>query len=803
MAKKSKKDTGKSKSVKQIPAKVGAKATTKSGDKIEVVLKTTKTIKDASRGSYKPRKNKKQKAKAKEKENLDLLREQIELEKLKKLQNEAIRQPAQRFQNRRTGGDINQFFGKSRNDGTKEVVSELSKEVKSLREELKKSKEEKPVEVPVEEPKSKFVEELETTQNEIQRQRIQRGIQRRDEEQIRKSNQRRIEEFEKNEKQNRLRRERGREATRRERTVNQQARSKNIEQFEKLEKERRNKTIREERTKQKTVEQRLTEREQLDDLRRTIKKEDERRALLKSPSKELTPVRIVKEPKQPKISKPKEPKQPKKSKTNLEKVQDDIDDVGKRLVQELQKEESKNVQQTVDDILGGEKEKTIRLQARPVAEKVSSRTDGGSVPVTRTRRTPTPVTETVSSVSRNIIDTLNNEPLLNRERNLQREEAKSTIDRILKEANEKVKSKKQRERDEIQELITELDEPKKVPAIRTTRQPKKSIDLEPTDVEDESESEDFDDVQEDEPEESDLVLAKRLQEQERIIDDERVARDLLLEKARKEKINDKKIDDMMRKLKDDKQREKKKARDNLRKREQEEFIDETAGEIVRGAVEQNVIERKSKSIIETALGRGLAQEVISATQNIPRQPRQQQNINEKIDDLLFDDRSKQVGRKAYTREEAENKFKLMDETNELKKNISLTFPEIKQKNYSKEMKDRKEEGTEARLEAQIKEDIEQARNSGKYTGLQLVKLETLLRRLRENYLEIKDIEQKKRNRGKFEKETKEERKERIRLELRERERQEVGEEDTRPLIEQLRDEPDEDEDDDDVDLEEI
>ena len=774
MAKKSKKKTGKSKSVKQIPAKVGAKAKVGTGGKVEVVLNTTKIVKDASRGNYKPRKNKKQKEKAKEKENLDLLREQIELEKLKKLQNEAIRQPAQRFQNRRTGGDINNFFNKSRNDGTKEVVGELSKQVKSLREELKKSKEEKPEEVPAEEPKSKFVEELETTQNEIQRQRIQRGIQRRDEEQIRKSNQRRIEEFEKNEKQNRLRRERGREAQRKERSVNQQARSKNIEQFEKLEKERREETIRQERTKQKSVEQRLTEREQLDDLRKTIKKEDERRALLKPPSKEITPVRVVKEPKQPK-----ETKQSKQPKTNLENVQDDIDDIGKRLVQELQKEEKSKPKRTP--------------QPQPEPE-----------PVTRTQRTPTPVKETISSVSRNIIDTLNNEPLLNRERQRQRIQDQDEIERPPRKTVLKFTPEKQ---DEIDELITELDEAKNVKEAKQRRElflkEVQSPEVaEPVLVDDEIESEDFDDVQEDEPEESDLVLAKRLQEQERIIDDERVARDLLLEKARKEKINDKKIDDLMRKLKDDKQREKKKARDNLRKREQEEFIDETAGDIVRGAVEQNVIERKSKSLIETTLGRGLANEIISATQNVPRQPRQQQNINEKIDDLLFEDRTKSVGRKPYTREEAERKFKLMDDTAELKKNVSLTFPEIKQKNYSKEMKDRKEEGTEARLEAQIKEDIEQASNSGKYTGLQLVKLETLLRRLKENYLEIKDIEQKKRNRGKFEKETKEERKERIRLELRQLERQ-LGEEDTRPVIEQLRQQPDEDEDDDGVDLDEI
>jgi len=50
MPKKSKKN------VKQIPAKAGAKAKVGSGGKVEVVLKTTKVVKDARRGKYKPRK---------------------------------------------------------------------------------------------------------------------------------------------------------------------------------------------------------------------------------------------------------------------------------------------------------------------------------------------------------------------------------------------------------------------------------------------------------------------------------------------------------------------------------------------------------------------------------------------------------------------------------------------------------------------------------------------------------------------------------------------------------------------------
>ena len=167
------------KKVKQIPAKVGAKAKVGSGGKVEVVLNTTKVVKDASRGKYKPRKktSKKQDASKNQKDAIQLLREQIELEKLQALQRQSIQpiQPSQRIPNRRTGGDINQFFRESKNTGKTEVISELAKEVKSLREELKK-KDEKPVEKPKEEEESEFIRELKTTQNELTRERIRRGV---------------------------------------------------------------------------------------------------------------------------------------------------------------------------------------------------------------------------------------------------------------------------------------------------------------------------------------------------------------------------------------------------------------------------------------------------------------------------------------------------------------------------------------------------------------------------------------------------------------------------------------------------
>ncbi len=235
----------------------------------------------------------------------------------------------------------------------------------------------------------------------------------------------------------------------------------------------------------------------------------------------------------------------------------------------------------------------------------------------------------------------------------------------------------------------------------------------------------------------------------------------------------------MRDLKDQKQREKKKARDNLRKRQQEEFIDETAGELVSeaigGAIDtadknnkfRNKLREKQRQKASSKLvrnvfdnvvgGRSLAQEVISANQNIPRNPRAQNRRGD--EDLLFSDRTKKVERKAYTREEIDEKRQLEKDTAELKKNLILSFPEIISNRYGKdEFK---------KMDNRIKEDVAKAKATGKYSGLQLVQLETILRRIRDNYIAIKNIELSKRGRGKFERETFDERQLRIRQEQRE------------------------------------
>ena len=739
--------------VKKIPAKVGAKATTKSGDKVEVVLNTTKIVKDKTRGKYKPRK--KTRKKKEEKDALSLLREKIELEKLQALQQAQRFEVPQRSQNRRTGGDISQYFGKQNDGRTKEAVGDLSKQVKSLREELRKSKEVKPVEeVKEDEPKSKFKEELETTQNEIQRQRIQRGIERRDRDQIRKSDQRRVDDFEKIENQNRLRNERGREAIRKERSVNQQAKAKNIEQFEEREKERRNKTIRQERTKQKSVEERLTEREQLNDLRKAITKEDKRRESLKPPTKEITPVRVVSEPRQ--SDQPKQTKQTKQTKQpNLENVQDDIDDIGKRLIQQLQKEETQEKQ-------------TIRNP-----------------------RTPTQETKTIQEVSKSIINTLDNDPLLNRERQRQRESTS-------KPSPPRVRS--------IRETLSEQKKLADKKKLETFIDKSKSQLEDPTDESDfESDGEVFDDVQEDErtprtkrresfleetstpeveqkiekqsvkdklqeeaqilrelQESGDKAFANRQQAQIQIETDERVARDIILQQARAKdfELATSGVDDMMRKLKDDKQREKKKARDNLRKREDQEFLDNVAGDIISGSIDEAQRKRKSKSVIETALGRGLANEIITATQNIPRSSGRfsQAKTDETIAELLVEKKLASYTRKAYELDEAKEKINNQRQSSDLKEKLVLAFPKIiKQSDYSKEM-------TAKQLNNRVREHVKQAKESGEYSGIKLVQLQTLLERLVEKLIAIKFIEQAKRDRrgGGGGAETEEQRQTRIR-----------------------------------------
>jgi hypothetical protein len=775
MAKKSKSGKSKSKSVKQIPAKVGAKAKVGSGGKVEVVLKTTKVVKDASRGNYKPRKKKKkEKVSKQEKSALELLREQIELEKLQKLQQERFNPlpSSSRIPNRRTSGDVNQFFGKTKNDGTKEIVGELSKQIKELREEVKK-KNETPKEDEKEkekEDKSKFEEELKTTQNEIQRQRIQRGIARRDEEQREKNLQRQLDDVEKQQKIEQSRLRVATKTLRQERSANQQARAKNIEQFEEREKERRTEKLRKEK-----------EQKQQDELRRAIQKEDERRAKIKQRNDELKR-KLVQEKTQERLQK-----------VDRKIAQDKVQSILKEANTNLRERKRKEKQDEEDK----RKSKPLFLDNEESVKKIFPEDKRKSKPEPQPEPEPTPVekrnfvvggdggTEVPFKSQEELLQAFRNRP--NQPKPLPKKE--DDIEELFQELEQARKTKPSKplfldDEESVKKIFPEdddfdtadeedddfesINDKDKAPALKIGERKKVSIDLEPTQTTIE------------EVEATDKILANRLQAQVDIAENERVARDLLLQEARKKDLSiaNENLDQTMRDLKDQKQREKKKARDNLRKRQQEEFIDETAGELVSEAIggavseadrsnqfrnklrekqRQKASSKLVRNVFENVVGgRSLAQEVISANQNIPRNVREQNR--QRDEDLLHSDRTGKVERKAYTPEEVEEKRQLEKDTANLKKNLILSFPEIISNRYGKdEFK---------KMDNRIKEDVAKAKATGKYSGIQLVQLETILRRIRDNYVAIKNIELSKRGRGKFQTETPEERQLRIRQEQR-------------------------------------
>jgi len=753
--------------VKQIPAKVGAKTKTKSGDKVEVVLNTTKIVKDRTRGKYKPRKKTK-KPKQPQDESLSLLRQQIELEKLRR-QQEAVRfEPAQRFRNNRTGNDINQFFNKqSKNDGTKEVVSELSKQVKQLREQITK-KDETPKEQPQEEPKSKFVQELETTQNEIQRQRIQRGIARRDEEQKRKSEQRRIEDFERKENAERLRRERGREAERKQRTALQQSRSATIEQFERKEIEDREKQLQLERDIKKREKQQL-------ELQEAIKKENERRT--------------------------------EEAKKKSEQLRKQISNVREQI-----REEDKPKQKPQPEPESSSVASTI-LSDFESTHASDFNQPSSSNPIHRQR--------TIQQVSKDIVANLNNEPLLQRERQRQIREqdsverpprqrpvlklsqSKKSIDDVddllfdsadefedvseVEPKNDSVpksvakdivsggleKIEKREKNIEnvssllseqvIEEALDELTEEQRKQRRRSFKN--EAEEKEKTKSQLRQEAEKLRELQI----EGDKAYQDRLKAQEQIEKDERIARDLLLQEARKRDLKiaeNEKLDKVLNELKEKKLKEKKKARDNIRKREQQEFLDEIAGEIISGAVSEAQTRRESKSLVESAIGSSLANEVITATQKIPRKPREQAKVKEKIGNLLHSDYTRSEGRRAYSEQDAKRKYELNKESSNLKEKIALLFPKYVKQNMFKPKQSLQTSN------ATIQSIMDKVKQDGELTGMQAVKLKRLLDELASMLQEIVNIENKYRDRrtgkNKPPRETEDERRLRIRREQSER-----------------------------------
>ncbi len=731
--------------VKQIPAKAGAKAKVGSGGKVEVVLKTTKVVKDASRGKYKPRKKttKKQDSSKKQKDALQLLRDQIELEKIQALQRQSQQQQlqlTQRLPNRRSSGDINQFFRDSKNTGKTEVLSDLQKEVAKLREDLKK-KDEKPVEKPAEE-KSKFKQELETTQNEIQRLRIQRGIAKRDEEQREKNLQRQLEEVEKKQKteQSRLR-----VATRKlssEKTAREQAQ----------------KSVFQDKEEEFKIQESLT-RAKRKELKKEIKRE------------------------------------PPNTRPTVIDASGNI--LGLKLTdRSKEREERKRPTPTPEPEpaperfkVGGEIEVPLSSQ-EDLLEAYRNR---------KNKPRPLPKEKTITEVKTDIVSSLDNQPLLAKER--ERERLVQQKLKIVREENDD-SGFQTAEEIETEEEDFEKNVPLASGSVSVPDEEPADIDIkkEPiTEQESKQRRESFlqevkspevekkvqDQLREEArklrelQETGDKAYQDRLKAQLEIQQDERVARDLLLKEARKKdfKLQSKEIDDAMRQLKEKKQKEKKKARDNLRKREQEEFLDEVAGEIVSGAVEQNLGERAEKqekasrelvgSVFKNVTGgRALASEIVTATQKLPRSTDNKRysesKTQERIGDLIHSDYTKKVGRKSYTQEEAQQKEDNQKFVTDIKQRIQLSFPEIKaQSNYTKEMKNRKENGLDKRLEAQIKEDIDLIKSTGKYTGKEIVQLTELLREMSNSIKAIKKIEIDKRDRS-GRRETEEERLLRIR-----------------------------------------
>ena len=692
------KKSKKKKKVKQIPAKAGAKAKVGSGGKVEVVLNTVRTVKDASRGKYKPRKKttKKQDASKKQKDAIQLLREQIELEKLQALQRQSIQplQQAQRIPNRRTGGDINQFFKESKNTGKTEVISDLAKEVKSLREELKK-KDEKPVEKekPKEEEKSKFKQELETTQNEIQRQRIQRGIARRDEEQREKNLQAQIDRVEKQKKTEQSRLRVATRELRKEKTAREQAQRVSEEQFK----------------RQESLDRARDNRKVLESFIQESKKREPpntRPTVLKLREKPQRPLFLDDPVSKEKIfpkSKPEPEPEPTKERPRF-KVGGEIEVPFSSQEELLQAFRNRPNQPKPLSPLPKESKK------ENIAKDLVGEIIGGAEERIEKRKTQVPSSGSVSVPDEEPLDIdIKEEPVFQEERKQRRES-------FLEQAQS-----------------PQVEEPVLIDKLKVEAEKLRELQ-----------------------ESGDKAYQDRLEAEIQIQEDERVARDLLLEQKRREDFNrnTKELDESMRLLKEKKQREKKKARDNLRKREQEEFLDETAGEIIRGATEQAVGQRREtrreagrqavRNVFSNVLGgKELANEIVVATQKIPRSAGEdrysQRKTQERIGDLIHSDYTKKVGRKAYTEEEA---IKFQDDkkfANDLKEKLGLIFPFIQQKNYTKEM-------TAKKLQAQINKDMEFAKNSGKYNGKEIVQLKNLLDKLAQTLQDIKNIEEDKRDR---------------------------------------------------------
>lgn len=329
MPKKAKKDGKKSKKVKKIPAKAGAKARVSKDGKVEVILPV-----DRSRGPYKPRKTEEQKIQ----ERLNQLRSQE-----RKEYSRQVLAPESVSGSYRRGGSIYRsdvsapsggFTGivSSKEDRENKKLKEVNEKLDKLLAKEKKEKEEKEEKKPESEPKPAETE-LQQVQGEIVRSNIRRGIESRDRRQRQKQAEERAK---RDEEKKKLEQSRVRVATRKlreEKTAQEQSRVAEEERQKRIEDERKLKL----RRQQNTRDRRLDERE--------------REQRLRESSRELELLS-------------------QKEKADAHKRREEAE--SKRAfsgAKSLYKSKITERNQLVDDIMGGEKEKTITLQAERNIEK--------------------------------------------------------------------------------------------------------------------------------------------------------------------------------------------------------------------------------------------------------------------------------------------------------------------------------------------------------------------------------------------------------------------------------------------------
>jgi hypothetical protein len=471
MPKKAKKDNKKS-NVKKIPAKAGAKARVSRDGKVEVILPV-----DRSRGAYKPRKTEEQKIQ----ERINQLRSQE-----RKEYSRQVLAPESVSGSYRRGGSIYRSDVSAPSGGFTGIVSSKeNKKLKEVNEKLdkllakeKKEKKEKKPEQEETEPKPAETE-LQQVSNEIVRSNIRRGIESRD----RRQRQIQAEERAKrDEEKKKIEQSRVRVATRKlreEKTAQEQSRVAEEERQQKIEAQQRDRIQKDKSRQSSTRDRRLDERE--------------REQRLRESSRELE---LISQKEKADAHKRREEAESKRAFTGA---------------RNLYKSKLTERNQLVDDIMGGEKEKTISLQAERNIEKEKRELD---------RR---------------------QKALQDEQNRKDKEEAFKLQEKIDRER----KAVKQKER---QKLVTEAHALKKQDEdiddlfSELEKAPKKEVEVKELEPEVETDDEDFVDVVSEEPDEpdkedeQDIVVGAThytAEARKQILQDQEIARDLLRHDARK------------------------------------------------------------------------------------------------------------------------------------------------------------------------------------------------------------------------------------------------------------------------------